>query len=41
MPVTLEVAVGAESCRLVGTLAVAGPTFDGLTIVMLVVTLGL
>jgi hypothetical protein len=39
IPVVLDVAFGDESCRVVGTVVVAGPRFDGLTLVMLAVTL--
>jgi hypothetical protein len=38
IPVVLDAAFGDESCRIVGTVAVAGPTFDGLTVAMLLVT---
>jgi hypothetical protein len=38
IPVALDAAFGQESCRVVGTVAVAGPTFDGLTVAMLLVT---
>jgi hypothetical protein len=39
IPVVLDVTFGSETCRIVGAVMVAGPTFDGLTIVMLVATL--
>jgi hypothetical protein len=38
IPVALDAAFGDETCRIVGTVAVAGPTFDGLTVAMLLVT---
>jgi hypothetical protein len=38
IPVVLDATFGDESCRVVGTVAVAGPTFDGLTVAMLLVT---
>jgi hypothetical protein len=38
IPVVLDAVFGDESCRVVGTVAVAGPTFDGLTVAMLLVT---
>ena len=39
VPLVLDVSVGTDSCRIIGMFAVAGPTFDGLTIVLLGVTL--
>lgn len=39
VPLALDVSFGDESCRIVGALAVAGPTFDGLTVAWLVATL--
>jgi hypothetical protein len=38
IPVVLDAAFGDESCRVVGTVVVAGPRFDGLTLAMLVAT---
>jgi hypothetical protein len=38
IPVVLDASFGDESCRVVGTVAVAGPTFDGLSLAMIVVT---
>jgi hypothetical protein len=38
IPVALDAAFGDEICRIVGAVAVAGPTFDGLTAAMLLVT---
>ncbi len=39
VPLSLDVAFGDDTCQIVGTVAVAGPTFDGLTIGLLIATL--
>lgn len=39
VPLALDASFGDDTCRVVGTLAVAGPTFDGLTLAWLVATL--
>ena len=39
VPLSLDVEFGDDTCRIVGTVAVAGPTFDGITIGVLITTL--
>ena len=38
VPLSLDVEFGDDTCRIVGTVAVAGPTFDGITIGLLITT---
>lgn len=39
VPLALDVEFGDDTCQIVGTVAIAGPTFDGLTIGLLITTL--